>query len=75
MVLIWKRFQFSDRAGAALTNCFEGYGFLVQSMASIIDRSELRRERSKYSEKIQEEGVLFAKVYGLHVNGEKMQLW
>ena len=74
LVLIYKRFQISDRAGISIANALlKDYGLLdQQGIASIVERIKLRRERSKHREKIrEEESVLFAKADGLYVDSKK----
>jgi len=73
LVLMCERFQTSDRAGAAIADAvFKDYGVVDQlGLASLIDRSKLRRERAKYREKIREESALFEKVDGVYIDSKK----
>ena len=69
-----ERFGISDRAGAAIaTATLKAFGIVTDTnKTNVIDRSELRRKRQKYREKIQkDEELQFGAVDGIYVDGRK----
>ena len=74
LALMCKRFDVSDRAGAAIASAvLKDFGVIDDSnLADVIDRSKLRRERQKYRQKLKDdEECNFEIVDAIYVDGRK----
>ena len=74
LALMCKRFDVSDRAGAAIASAvLKDFGVIdYGNLADVIDRSKLRRERQKYRQKLRDdEECNFEIVDAIYVDGRK----
>ena len=74
LAMVCKRYEVSDRAGAAIASAtIKAFGIVTEEDEKyVVNRSKLRRERQKYREEIRnEEQELFELVDSIFVDGRK----
>ena len=73
LAMVCKRYEVSDRAGAAIASTtLKAFGIVTEEdKRYVVDRSKLRRERQKYREIKNKEQELFELVDSIFVDGKK----